>query len=271
MASPSVVPSLAPPGSPTTVTMLSPDGSSGEVPIANIDAAKQAGFKVAVTMQSPDGKMGYVPAENSHAAIASGFKMVPMDVPPAAKASYWDALTNPVGSGGRDQGVLGGALQVGGQAINAMLQPVAHPIDTLTALYNTVRHPIQSGEAIGNQVKSDYQQGGVPLAAENVAGQALGAVESGRLAAPIASAAMRALPGAVGRTVLLGKTPEAAYESALKPSTTIGQPERAAMVQTGLQNAIPVSKAGVEKIGDLIDDLNDQVSKTIQTDPNRLD
>ena len=69
--------------------------------------------------------------------------------------------------------------------------------------------------------------------------------------------------------MLLGKTPEAAYESALKPSTNLSQTDRAAIVQTGLQNAIPVSRAGVEKIGDLIDDLNAKIERTIADDPNR--
>jgi hypothetical protein len=256
-------------GGVTTVTMLAPDGSTAEVPLPGVDAAKQAGAKVAVKMQSPQGDMAWVPADGVHAAAVAGAKMVPINVPDAAKASYWDALTNPVGSGGREQGIIGGAAQIGGQAIKAMVQPVVHPIDTLEGLYNTVRHPVDTAHAMVNQVKSDYQQGGVPLAAENVAGQALGAIESGRIAAPVAKAAMNALPASVGRTVLLGKTPEAAYESAMKPSPAIDASDRAAMVQTGLQNAIPISKGGVEKLSDLIDDLNSKIKGTIAQDPNR--
>ena len=71
--------------SPVTVPMLSPDGQSGDVPIANVAAARQAGFKVAVTMQSPDGKTGYVPTENTQAAVSKGFKMVPTVVAVWAK------------------------------------------------------------------------------------------------------------------------------------------------------------------------------------------
>ena len=150
-----------------------------------------------------------------------------------------------------------------------MAQPLAHPIDTLEGLYNTVRHPIDTAEGIANQVKSDYAQGGIPLAAENLAGQAIGAVESGRIAAPVAEGALKAAPSAVGRAALLGKTPEGAYESALKPSTTLSQPERSAIVQTGLENSIPVSKGGVEKLGGLIDDLNQKIAAQIQSDPTR--
>jgi hypothetical protein len=78
----------------------------------------------------------------------------------------------------------------------------------------------------------------------------------------------KALPFA-GRVALLGKTPEGAYESALKPSTTLSQADRAAVVKTGLENEIPVSKAGVEKIGDRIDALNDAIKDEIASDPTR--
>jgi hypothetical protein len=253
----------------TTVPMLAPDGRSGEIPVDKVNEARAAGFKVAVTMKSPDGQTGYIPTENVHAAAAKGFTMVPTSAPDAVKASYWEALTNPIGSGGQEQGVLGAIKQTGGQAIKAMVQPVVHPIDTLAGLYNTVRHPVDTAQAMAGQVKSDYAQGGAPLAAENLAGQVIGAVESGRIAAPIARAAIKAAPAGVGRAVLLGKTPEAAYESAMKPSTTLSQADRAAMVKTGLENSIPVSKGGLEKIGGMIDDLNDKIKAEIAADPTR--
>jgi hypothetical protein len=40
-------------------------------------------------------------------------------------------------------------------------------------------------------------------------------------------------------------------------------------VQTGLKNAIPVTQGGMEKLGDLIDDLNSKIKDTIAQDPNR--
>lgn len=57
--------------------------------------------------------------------------------------------------------------------------------------------------------------------------------------------------------------PERMYESALKPSTTIPPVKRAAMIQTGLENAIPVSSTGVEKLGNLVDDLNSKIKAEI--------
>jgi hypothetical protein len=61
------------------------------------------------------------------------------------------------------------------------------------------------------------------------------------------------LPAVGGKALLLGKTPAEAYQSALKPSTTIPPSKVAGMVQTGLQNEIPVSKAGAEKPSSLLE------------------
>jgi hypothetical protein len=247
--------------------MLAPNGQSGDVPVSNVQAAQQAGFKVAVSMKSPDGQAGYIPADRVHDAAAAGFKMIPIDAPDAAKASYWDALTNPVGAGGRQQGVLGGALQMGGQAIKTMAQPLAHPIDTLEGLYNTARHPINTAEGITNQVKADYAQGGVPLAAENLGGQLLGGIESGELVAPLVNTAA----GAVGRVAEKMGLPQWGYESSLKlPTTTkISQADRENLVQTGLQNNIPVSKGGFNNLRNLIQDYDAKRQAVIDTDPTQ--
>lgn len=252
-----------------TMTMFAPDGSTGEIPLTKARDAQQAGFIPAVTMKSPDGKSGFVPANRVHDAAQKGFQMVPTDAPAAAKASYWDALTNPVGSGAHEQGILGGAEQIGGQAIKTMAQPILHPLDTATSIYNTVRHPIDTAKAAVQNFQNDQQQGGLPLALENATGQVAGAVEGGRIAAPVLNAAAAKLPAVVGRVALRGTTPEAAYESALKPSTKLSQAERSAVVKTGLENSIPVSKGGMEKIGGLIDDLNQKIASEIGNDPNR--
>lgn len=69
----------------------------------------------------------------------------------------------------------------------------------------------------------------------------------------------------LSRAVLLGRTPGQAYESALKPSTTMPEAQRAGIVNTGLTENIPVSKGGLEKIADRIDELNNKIAATIQT------
>jgi hypothetical protein len=256
--------------STTMIPMLSPNGQSGEIPMDKMQDAQAAGFKVAVEMQAPGGQSGYIPADRVHDAAANGFKMIPSKAPDAVKASYWDALTNPVGSGGAQQGIVGGAQQVGGQAIKSMVQPVAHPLDTLEGIGNMVMHPVDTAKGIVQNFQNDVKQGGYPLALENAAGQVLGTAEGGRaMAAAAAPAASLAVKGA-GRALLAGETPEAAYETALKPPPAkYSQPQRSAMVQTALQNSIPVSKPGLEKLGDLIDDLNNKIAGEVGSDPNR--
>lgn len=84
-----------------------------------------------------------------------------------------------------------------------------------------------------------------------------------------AGAASNKLPKVLSRALLLGKTPAAAYESALKPSTTLSPTERANIVNTAIKERIPVSQKGLEKLGGLIDDINSEIKQTINTDPNR--
>lgn len=58
------------------------------------------------------------------------------------------------------------------------------------------------------------------------------------------------------------------YQSALKPSLAKGAPEPAGLVKTGLQENIPISQAGAEKLASLVDDLNKKVEATIASNPN---
>lgn len=252
----------------TTITMIAPDGTVGEIPIANLDTARQAGGKVAVHIQSPDGKPGWIPAENAHQAVAAGGKMLPMSAPDAVKASYWDALTNPVGSGGAKQGIIGGIQQLGGQAISAAAQPIIHPLDTAVGTYNMVRHPRNTAEAIAGKVKSDYQQGGLPLAAENIVGQTIGGIESGRVLGGVSSAAVKAAAPVVSK--IADKTAVGLYRNAMKPPPgSMTAAESTAKVRTGLDYSLPVSASGVEKLGDLVDDFNKKIADELQNAPNR--
>lgn len=71
------------------------------------------------------------------------------------------------------------------------------------------------------------------------------------------------LPAIAGKVALLGRTPEEAYQSALKPSTTIPPAKVQSIVQTGLKEGIPVSGAGLDKIGAALDDLHAKVTAEI--------
>jgi hypothetical protein len=178
---------------------------------------------------------------------------------------------------------------MGGRAMQDIAAPLTqNPLTTLKqagemGLALSPLEPIAAKMGIPNpiqqraqQFQADRAQGGMPLALENAAGDVGGAIEGGRLAgaageaaAPLIAPAVNAVGHGVNRAALLGATPEEAYISALKPSTTLSDAQRSNIAQTGLQNAIPVSKAGVEKIGDLIDDLNQKIKGTIAADPTR--
>lgn len=107
-----------------------------------------------------------------------------------------------------------------------------------------------------------------PNAARTIGQFGTGAI-LGKIGGEIAAPAIDASGKLASRVLLLGKTPQDAYESALKPSTTLSQDERAAIVKTGLDNSIPVSKGGVEALGDRIDKLNQEIANVIASDPNR--
>lgn len=198
------------------------------------------------------------------------------------RPTFWNALTNPVGSGGREQGVMGGALQVGGQALSAMAQPVLHPIDTIEGMGKTAGWMIRNGanpaggalDESGNPITpivekylADKDAGGNALALENLGGMGLGMYEGGRVGGAVVSKAIP--PVADMATGAAGRLAPKLYESALKPSTTLGAAERANITQTALQNEIPVSQQGLRNLGDLIGDLNQKIKDVVAADPNR--
>src|SRR5262249_13837387 len=54
-----------------------------------------------------------------------------------------------------------------------------------------------------------------------------------------------------------------------KPSTTLSEGQRAKLVQTGLNERIPVSQGGLREISLRIDQVNEQIKQEIAADPNR--
>ena len=160
--------------------------------------------------------------------------------------------------------IVGGAVnqaqKFGAGVIQGVAAPVVHPIQTLEGMGNTFLHPAQTVVNLGRSIAGNPSQ-----TAGNVVGSAL----LGEAAAPIASAVGKVAGVPASRALLLGKTPEEAYESALKPSTTLSEAQRANIVQTGLQQGIPVSKSGLETLGDRVDALNQAIKGEIAADPTR--
>ena len=151
--------------------------------------------------------------------------------------------------------------------------PFVHPMDTLSGLGHMIAHPIDQAHQEVDQLYQDKAQGGVGYAATKMAGQAFGGIALGDIGgAGIQAAAKAVIPNVIpvaSRVALLGKTPAGAYESAMKISPAVSAVDRASMVQTGLDNALPVSKAGAEKLADRIDTLNQAIKDQIASDPNR--
>ncbi len=269
----------------TTVPMLAPDGTSGDIPVDKVQAATAAGFKQAVFMSSPDGKTGYIPIERQQDAMQARFKPIGSPVTrnwlqkgAGAIQGAVDKLTTVtpeqqqnnlpqwIPSTLRDNlgNEINQAQKFGAGAIQGATAPIVHPLNTLNALGNTIAHPVDTAKAMYEQAKANPAQ---------TAGNLVGGAVLGEAGAPLAQAGANIagdVAGTVGsRALLLGKTPAEAYESALKPSTTLSQADRADIVQTGMQNKIPVSKSGLEDIGNLIDDYNAKIKAEIASDPTR--
>jgi hypothetical protein len=160
----------------------------------------------------------------------------------------------------RGEGQPTAANRFGEGVVQGALGAVAHPIDAISGMTESVLHPINAAKSMAQSAV----QNPAGFAGNLVGGAALGEA-GGTVAAPLARVTARG----VGRAALLGKTPVEAYESALKPSTTLTQAERNQLVQTGLQKEIPVSKGGVEKINAQIEKLNQDIKNEIGADPTR--
>ena len=168
-----------------------------------------------------------------------------------------------------------------GQAIDALQarNPAAAGVHAVQAIpfvgpamqtMSDQSNPVAANASYGERLKAAVTPGNVGTAlgtSAQLAPMALGAVDAAFPGRPL----VPNIPvgNMAGRAALLGRTPEQAYTNALKPSTTLTDAQRSNVVQTALQNEIPVSKAGLEKLGSLIDDLNDKIKGTIAQDPNR--
>lgn len=136
--------------------------------------------------------------------------------------------------------------------LDMLRQYAQHPIDKFKADWQALEQR--------NQQPPDLVKMGQPY------------IQAAEMAGTPAPAAVRA---AQGLEPLESMVPQSVknvaqklYQSALKPSTTLGAAKTAQVVNTGLENAIPVSKSGLEKLGGLIDDVNQKIAGEIATNPN---
>lgn len=185
------------------------------------------------------------------AAIRSGLSGAVVDT-----ADTLSSFTSPASLGMMAASALGKAVPAASKTATA-----------LKALQGTAAATFAGAGAkqVANAVSSDNNQ---PLPDRIQQGLQGAAMTTGGAAGAADAAKYLANP-VISRTLLMGRTPQQAYESALKPSTTLSPDERAAIVNTGLQERIPVSKEGVNKIGDLLDALQQKVTDAIASNPNK--
>lgn len=162
--------------------------------------------------------------------------------------------------------------------VKGLAQMVRHPIDTLTA-DSGARQQIWH-DAAGAFKGGDYATairkgvaGAIPLLGPQM-DRSGDQFQSGDVAGGIGSTAGIAanlLAPEVLRDVHMPALPAAAegaarklYQSALKPRTTLGAGRAGKAVSAGLENAVPVSPAGVDRLAGVIDDLNSKVGDQIQ-------
>lgn len=168
--------------------------------------------------------------------------------------------------------------------VKGAAQLTAHPIDTLksdadarTQIYNSAESAFKKGNyaegaahllnaaipLLGPQMdaaSNDFLQGNYAKGAGTSVGLGL------NLAGP--EAVKNAVMSVPGASQVQGAA-QRIYQSALKPPPSWYTPNQVqGLVQTGLENDIPISKAGQTKIQGLITDLNDKVKNQIQAGSN---
>lgn len=157
---------------------------------------------------------------------------------------------------------------MGRRALGGVAKVVLHPVDTAMGILD------QAGDAF-------MAAAGDPASAHKILDQGKSLLKASATDLPGTAAEFMgqgsALHGAakgVGAIVdaakpMAAKVARNLYGSALKPSTTITPAERSAVIETGLQNRIPVSPEGLKELNDLVENLNTKIADVINTDPKR--
>jgi hypothetical protein len=130
---------------------------------------------------------------------------------------------------------------------------VAIPFSQVSKATSAMRLlPRMAAEAATAGGATAVQSGGDPV--NTALGVTLGA------AGPVVGKAAGAVRKAVGESEI----PLRLYQSALKPSTTLSRKEGVEILETGMQEKIPVSAKGLEMVRGKIDELRSQISEGIK-------
>jgi hypothetical protein len=117
---------------------------------------------------------------------------------------------------------------------------------------------------IYEQAKSGDTAGAIGKGLSRATQVASMAPEGSVIPNPAAAIAKAGAPIVAKAQEVAGKVAPEMYRSALKPTTVPAQQANVAKaIDTGIQEGIPVSPKGAEKLGQLVDDLNDKIKTEI--------
>ena len=168
----------------------------------------------------------------------------------------WDkASGGEIGGGVHD--IVKGDVAKGLHRIISGAGAGAAPVAALAGPTAIARAPLTTALSVGGGIAGGKVAGGAARAVGATPDQAQLAEDAGSFAGGYLGAGAPAL---AKKGLLLGKTPQEAYQSALKPSTALAPQRVESAVQTGLNESIPVSKGGAEKLQRLLEDLHDKVA-----------
>lgn len=173
-------------------------------------------------------------------------------------AEYDKASGGEVGGGVHD--ILQGNVAKGLHRIISGVGSAAAPAAALAGPAALAAAPVTTALSVGGGIAGSKLASAGATALGATPDQSTLAGDVGGFAGGYAGAK---IPALAGRAALLGRTPQEAYQSALKPSTTLAPQKVADAVDTGLSQGIPISKAGVQKLNSLLEDLQDKVTQTI--------
>lgn len=214
--------------------------------------------------------------------------------PAGPQPSVWGVISQPMDKTDREYttyrgpaGVAGATIKglddVGHSTVNAirgignLLNPQAQPGEegyTLPGIPDVAARPIiRAGKGLHDTAAQATQ---IPAAIHDInhspdpTGDYLNAAQG-----TASDAAGQAILG-LGTEGIARSIPEAAtpiarrmYQSAIKPSTTLGADRVGQIVDTGLGEKIPVSEGGQAKLGERLGEVNDQIKSTIDSAPLR--
>jgi hypothetical protein len=213
---------------------------------------------------------------------------------PTKREGFWANLGGDLWDAAKGIGQLVGPPDTKGEKAAMILGP-AGPIllRAGSGYYESVKKSLEDADAAAAKgdtagVVFNSAAAGLPVVGPAVAGvyekaqsgDTAGAVGMGvsralQLTPVVPKAAQTLVRGAqklkagAQRSALLGRTPQEAYQSALKPSTGLTEAERTRVVDTGLVNEIPVTAKGLEKLHALLGDANTKIEAVIAADPTR--